>query len=82
MRHLAIRLLALVLMFGFLISANMTTKSAPLNCNWICWRSCNDAYNECLLNFPNSICCGEFNQCIQSCGTSCVMCEQEPPPEK
>jgi hypothetical protein len=75
MRKLMVKILVLVVMIGFLISAN-TSQSAPLNCNWICWRGCNDQFNECLNNFDYFTCCGEFNSCITTCGTSCVRCEQ------
>jgi len=81
MRNLAIRLLVLLVMVGFLISAS-TTQSAPLNCNFFCYRNCEDQFHECMNNNPYYICCGEFNQCIQFCGTSCIQCEQDPPPAR
>jgi hypothetical protein len=83
MQHLKFRVLVLLVLVGFLLSANMSqpVQSAPVNCNWFCYRDCEDQFHACMNNNPYYICCGEFNQCIQSCGTSCFQCEQEPPPE-
>ncbi len=75
MRSLTMRLLILVLMVGFLVLSSVGHSEARA-CNNFCWRSCNTQFSACLNNNPYEVCCGEFNQCIQTCGTSCIQCQQ------
>ena len=71
MRH-SLRLLVLLVMVGFLIFAS-TPQSEAGSCNWICARACNEQFNACQDDYAT--CCGEYNYCIQHCGTSCIQCQ-------
>ena len=74
MRHLKLRLLVLVVMFGFLLFSG-TQQSEASGCNFSCFRLCNDQFNLCMSENPYYICCGQYNQCVASCGT-CIQCQE------